>query len=219
MKAHLAKLSLALLSTVFLLGCQEQGSEPVGPGAEFHHRDGHTKGGDDGETEAATYTVTHFGDITTFSSILTGVPSVGKPGTGVDFGSKAGIVLSDAFVARVPNMKRNKCFPEGMAFRFLADLRLRKNRGVTGHYFFWAFGTDGLTPVMYNILLTGTPSGATFAPDPDKTTIVTWEGDALLAAQGESEESACAPGGAGDRSTVPLASPSYVTIEGDPVVP
>ena len=38
MKSHLAKLSLALLSTVFLLGCQEQGSEPVGPegpGPEF----------------------------------------------------------------------------------------------------------------------------------------------------------------------------------------
>ena len=31
MKAHLAKLSLALLSTVFLLGCQERGSGPVGP--------------------------------------------------------------------------------------------------------------------------------------------------------------------------------------------
>ena len=38
MKAHLAKLSLALLSTVFLLGCQDLGSEPVGPeglGPEF----------------------------------------------------------------------------------------------------------------------------------------------------------------------------------------
>ena len=31
MKAHLAKLSLALLSAVFLLGCQERGSGPVGP--------------------------------------------------------------------------------------------------------------------------------------------------------------------------------------------
>ena len=31
MKAHLAKLSLALLSVVFLLGCQDMGSEPVGP--------------------------------------------------------------------------------------------------------------------------------------------------------------------------------------------
>ncbi len=37
MKAHLTKLSLALLSTVFLLGCQEQGSGPVGPeGPQFH---------------------------------------------------------------------------------------------------------------------------------------------------------------------------------------
>ena len=31
MKAHLTKVSLALLSAAFLLGCQEQGSEPVGP--------------------------------------------------------------------------------------------------------------------------------------------------------------------------------------------
>ena len=31
MKAHLAKVSLALLSAVFLLGCQERGSGPVGP--------------------------------------------------------------------------------------------------------------------------------------------------------------------------------------------
>ena len=37
MKAHLAKVSLALLSTVFLLGCQEQGSGPVGPeGPQFN---------------------------------------------------------------------------------------------------------------------------------------------------------------------------------------
>ncbi len=48
MKAHLAKVSLALLSTVFLFGCQEQGSGPVGPGPEFHHRDGHGKGGPGG---------------------------------------------------------------------------------------------------------------------------------------------------------------------------
>ncbi len=51
MKAHLAKVSLALLSTVFLLGCQEQGSGPVGPeglGPEFTHKEGHTKGGGGG---------------------------------------------------------------------------------------------------------------------------------------------------------------------------
>ncbi len=48
MKSHLAKVSLAVLATVFLLGCQEQGSGPVGPGPEFHHRDGHSKGGPGG---------------------------------------------------------------------------------------------------------------------------------------------------------------------------
>ena len=50
MKAHLAKLSLALLSTVFLLGCQEQGSEPVGPeGPQFNKPDaeGHNHDKDD----------------------------------------------------------------------------------------------------------------------------------------------------------------------------
>lgn len=38
MKSHLTKVSLALLSTVFLLGCQEPGSGPLGPeglGPEF----------------------------------------------------------------------------------------------------------------------------------------------------------------------------------------
>jgi len=40
MKAHLAKLSLALLSVAFLLGCQEQGSGPVGPeGPQFDKPD------------------------------------------------------------------------------------------------------------------------------------------------------------------------------------
>ncbi len=53
MKSHLAKVSLALLSTVFLFGCQEQGSDPVGPeglGPEFTHKNGEhgTSGGGGG---------------------------------------------------------------------------------------------------------------------------------------------------------------------------
>ncbi len=52
MKAHLANVSLALLSTVFLLGCQEQGSGPVGPeGPQFDKPDPTTglhDHGDDG---------------------------------------------------------------------------------------------------------------------------------------------------------------------------
>ncbi len=52
MKAHLTKVSLALLSMVFLFGCQEQGSGPVGLeglGPEFTHKNGeHGKGGGGG---------------------------------------------------------------------------------------------------------------------------------------------------------------------------
>ncbi len=51
MKAHLAKVSLALLSAAFLLGCQEQGSGPVGLeglGPEFGHKDSHNPGGGGG---------------------------------------------------------------------------------------------------------------------------------------------------------------------------
>ena len=50
MKAHLTKVSLALLSAAFLLGCQEQGSEPVGPeGPQFNKPDaeGHNHDKDD----------------------------------------------------------------------------------------------------------------------------------------------------------------------------
>ena len=51
MKAHLAKVSLALLSAVFLFGCQEQGSEPVGPdGLEIQAmKGGKGKGGGGGK--------------------------------------------------------------------------------------------------------------------------------------------------------------------------
>ena len=66
MKAHLAKVSLALLSTAFLLGCQEQGSNPVGPeglGPEFTHKNGeHGKGGrggGGGKTDLAVTYTTH----------------------------------------------------------------------------------------------------------------------------------------------------------------
>ncbi len=230
MKAHLTKVSLALLSTVFLLGCQEQGSEPVGPeglgvqanktGEPHTHGGG---GGGGGETEAATYTVTYTGDITTIPSPVTGIPHPGKPGTALQTGGAAGstdrIVLSDAFVSGVPHNDAKSCFKiteEGKrVFGFVgAIIRLRKNKGIEGQYFFSAFGIDGTTPVGYQILLTGTATGDP-APDPDATTTVTWEGDALLGGQNESEVSACAAGGS-DRSTVPLA-PSGVTIQGDPV--
>ncbi len=61
MKAHLTKVSLALLSTVFLLGCQEQGSGPVGPdglGPEFGHKTSHNPGGGGEDPQEFTVTLT-----------------------------------------------------------------------------------------------------------------------------------------------------------------
>ena len=62
MKAHLAKVSLALLSAAFLLGCQEQGSEPVGPeglGPEFTHKGANkVHGGNKGDPKEDGQTVT-----------------------------------------------------------------------------------------------------------------------------------------------------------------
>ncbi len=59
MKSNLAKVSLALLSTVFLLGCQEQGSEPVGPeGPEFDKPvNGEHRHGDDVDPDPITLTL------------------------------------------------------------------------------------------------------------------------------------------------------------------
>ena len=59
MKAHLTKVSLALLSAAFLLGCQEQGSEPVGPeGLEIQAKPGSNKGKGDGSSTLARRTIT-----------------------------------------------------------------------------------------------------------------------------------------------------------------
>ena len=133
--------------------------------------------------------------------------------------SPTGIVLSDAFVDGVPHDKAELCFKttgDKRVFGFVwALIRLRKNKEIEGQYVFSAFGTDGTTPVNYNIALTGT-ADAPFAPDPDETTNVTWE-DALLGAQDESEESACAPDGS-HRIIVDITGLQLkVEIKGDPV--
>ena len=58
MKAHLTKVSLALLSAAFLFGCQEQGSEPVGPeGLEIQAKRGSDKGKGDGSNTLAELTI------------------------------------------------------------------------------------------------------------------------------------------------------------------
>ncbi len=237
MKAHLAKLSLALLSTVFLLGCQEQGPGPVGPdGPQFHGTacEKHHKkddgceggGGGGGETEAATYTVTHTGDITTDPLTVTAIPHPGKPGSAIHMGKVVGngdrIVLSDAFVSRVPG-DGERCFPKTVGDKrafgpFEAGLRARKGKKVTGVYVFRAFGTDGTTPVAYSLEPTVTvPSGAAFPPDRDQTTTVTWDGG-LMHTEGEVTGTTACVGGGGKHSAQKIVEINgSVEIVGDPV--
>ncbi len=82
MNAHLAKLSLALLSAVFLLGCQEQGSSPVGLeglGPELDKRGSGScaaaaSGGHcHGDEEATEFTVKVTGDIFSVGGFVDGV--------------------------------------------------------------------------------------------------------------------------------------------------
>ena len=82
MKAHLTKLSVALLSTAFLLGCQDQGSGPVGPevAPQFNRPTNgvHNHGGDNGPPppeEGGSFTATYAGDVS-------GVFSLGGPQSG-----------------------------------------------------------------------------------------------------------------------------------------
>ena len=67
MKSDLAKVSLALVSAVFLLGCQDQGSDPVGPDVapQFNRpTDGVHDHGGDGGGDPLTFTATFGGDVT-----------------------------------------------------------------------------------------------------------------------------------------------------------
>ena len=123
MKSNLTKLSVALLSAVFILGCQDMGSGPVGPdGLVPQFAKGGKKGGGGG---AATYTVTHFGDVTT---ILSSVPGTGRKGTEVDIGdvfTKVAIVLDPDFVDLLPGI-HDACFPGGQV---MAEVGLRARKG------------------------------------------------------------------------------------------
>lgn len=65
MKKHALTMSLALLSATFLLGCQEQGSAPLGPegvGVQLDKAGPHPHGGGDDGGALATYSVQFSGD-------------------------------------------------------------------------------------------------------------------------------------------------------------
>ena len=89
MKAHLTKVSLALLSAAFLLGCQEQASSPVEPeGPEFHMAHDGTCEGHDKKNNAACVTSPRNAvvTVTVVSDLLKGIES-GRAASLVNGGS------------------------------------------------------------------------------------------------------------------------------------
>jgi len=174
MKAHLAKLSLALLSTVFLLACQEQGSDPVGPeglGPEFVKKgetcdgeDPHPScpGGGGGEDDTGGTTGVYFvlfsGDITG-----TGVDLLQKiSDNDIHAASRFVNVNFEGILGGIPNDVQ--CFG-GFTFDVGLGINREKKKprlkaGVVFH--FRALGTDGATPVGYSLEM-----GKGLIDDPD----------------------------------------------------
>ena len=217
MKSDLTRISLALLSAVFVLACQDLGLGPVGPDGLVPQ---FAKGGKKGKPGgggggAATYTVTHSGDVTTIPSSVTGT---GRKSTEVDIGdvfNKVTIVLDPDFLDLLPGIP-DACFPGGQV---MAEVGLRARRGgvVTGYYFFLAFGNDGETPVGYSLELEGTvTSGAAFAPGSGQSTTVTWDGGLLHTEGAVPASGACVGGGGGKHSAQKNVNISgSVTVVGD----
>ena len=101
MKSHLTKLSLALLSAAFLLGCQEQGSEPVGPESQGIQLD----------KKSGNPPVHHHDD-----------DGGGAEGILVDVTLSGGIASAGAQPARLSN--DNKTRVEGFSTTFFGELKL-----------------------------------------------------------------------------------------------
>ena len=174
----------AVLTAALLLGCQDQGSEPVGPdvvvlpfepqsdkpapGAAcpggVRDLKGHCH--DDAEpTPAATFTLLHNGDVTTSNLITSNLitdagPGGGKEGTSVSFGgvnSTDQIVLSAVFVMNLPGTTDPfECFsPADIAEGISAGFHQgKRSNTVNGSYTFTALGTDG-SQLSYSLELRG----------------------------------------------------------------
>jgi hypothetical protein len=201
MKSSLAKVSLALLSAVFILGCQDLGSGPVGPdglvpqfdkkesGVCDDPRDGHCHGDDEEPASGSlSYMITNFGAITTDPSPIKGRRGVGKNSQKIDMGAPVTLdkmVFTEAFADAFDSERQ--CFPREADFTtvplggfindaFTASLRPDKKdpETINGAYWFKAFGKDRVTTFDYVLVLTGSFKGGSFPPVPDQTTTVTW---------------------------------------------
>ena len=219
MKAHLAKVSLALLSVAFLLGCQEQGSDPVGPeglGPEFHHGKGsHADGGggaSSGDNPGSSiYKYTFTGSITTFPLTADARSTVGNddggeirlhgccerdPALGID---DEELILS-AFLGELVGTDADACFSEIIPLvEFIGTLRPDKKdmNKVEAVFNFKAMDKNGTPDVDYVLKLDGGVTTTTddagdgiFPPEPGETTTVTFT-DASIGAQRKKEKNAC----------------------------
>ena len=219
MKAHLAKVSLALLSVAFLLGCQEQGSDPVGPeglGPEFHHGKGsHADGGGDGgggdNPGSLFYEYTFTGDITTAPSPADARSTVGNDEGGeIRLHQRAGndftdgvddeaLILSGAFLNLFEGSADN-CFDRTLLTLVDDDFitgTLRPDKKdmnkVEAVFHFHARDKEGLNEVTYRLALDGTADTGgdeIFPPEHRETTTVTFT-DASIGAQRKKEKNAC----------------------------
>ena len=216
MKAHLAKLSLALLSTVFLLGCQDMGSGPLGPeGPQFDKpsesscpvaRDkGHCHV-DDGPTEDATYTATFAGDVKSLGINENGTFTPGpirlhaKLSTGVHV---LAVLDLSFFRDNEDVLDGAKCFADG-AFTLNDGTSVANATGPMGFdvkkndpnnvwmlFGFNALGTDG-TVVNYGLFLFGVITKGNLPPaETDETTTITWKTFDMHHSNGPGKKVAC----------------------------
>ena len=223
----------ALLGVAFVLGCQDVGTGVVasnGPGPQFAKPNCETdpthsscKDGDSEPADDPSYTVTHNVDVDflTADPIGDGRPGAGKQGTSVRIGhaqDRKRAVLMDAFVAQLPGLP-DKCFPrdlddDGNRTVGLTALFRARQSEVTGYYYFQAYGTDGSTPVLYSLDLSGDAGGDPVGPDQGATTTVTWDSDGIFYRQGgDGDVPACV--GAGTQGRVNVTISGSVGIMGN----
>ena len=208
MKSHLTKVSLALLSAAFLLGCQEQGSEPVGPeglGPEFkldcdlkpadHPCHGGSNGG---ENEDATFTAIITGDVKSVEDILLGPPTGRKKNlltlTGMPGGPAAVLAELDLpFLQGVTD--GDDCFAGVFIGPLSVGLEKAKDPGNAKIQFdFDATGTDGFTVVKYKLELLGGIQG-NWPPGDNETTTIGGGTFSIGHSSGPGSSVACTGGG------------------------
>ena len=177
-------LPLAFLSAAFMLACQDQGSEPVGPeglGILLDRGPIHDHGGGGDEADnpgSATYDYVFAGVITTDPS--PGGASGGGPGGGV--GLRCGPCDIEGEEALIVLNQFGECFtdPEFRLDEFSGQLRPDKKDPtmVQAVFNFKAFGIDGETEFNYNLKLDGlvdvdeTTDNDIFPPEDGETTTV-----------------------------------------------